>query len=86
MVSTEIGSLPDAPLPPPAQNATSIADAAGDAVKTIGRDEWHFIKAPFQKKALIWDGLFLATPTDRERRECDVPGAAQLAFQRRQHR
>lgn len=60
-VSTESGSLSDAPSPPPAQNATSIADAAGGAVKTIGRDEWDFIKAPFQKKALIWDGLFLAT-------------------------
>ncbi len=31
----------------------------GTAVKTIGLDEWNILKAPFQKKALIWDGLVL---------------------------
>ena len=29
----------------------------GTAVKTIGQDEWHILKAPFQKKALIWDAV-----------------------------
>jgi membrane-associated phospholipid phosphatase len=31
----------------------------GTAVKTIGQDEWHILKAPFQKKALIWDAVVL---------------------------
>ena len=53
-------SLPDAPsaTAPPSEN---FAGSLGTAAKTIGEDEWHFIKAPFHKKALIWDGLFLAS-------------------------
>jgi membrane-associated phospholipid phosphatase len=51
--------LPDAPStsPPPSEN---FLGAVGSIGKTIGEDEWHFIKAPFHKKALVWDGLFLA--------------------------
>ena len=51
--------LPDAPsvTAPPSENFLGTAASIG---KTIGEDEWHLIKAPFHKKALIWDGLFLA--------------------------
>jgi PAP2 superfamily len=53
-------ALPDAPstTAPPSEN---FLGSLGTAAKTIGEDEWHFIKAPFHKKALIWDGLFLAS-------------------------
>lgn len=51
-------NLPDAPS---ASNSysNSLAGSLGNAVRVIGQDEWHFVKAPFHKKALIWDGLFL---------------------------
>ena len=51
--------LPDAPsaAPPASEN---FVGAVGTAARTIGEDEWHLIKAPFHKKALVWDGLFLA--------------------------
>lgn len=42
---------------PPSEN---FVGAVGSAARTIGEDEWHLIKAPFHKKALVWDGLFLA--------------------------
>ncbi len=51
--------LPDAPSSSSAQSG-SFAGALGTAGKTIALDEWHIIKAPFHKKALVWDGLFLA--------------------------
>jgi hypothetical protein len=53
-------ALPDAPSATAPQSETFVG-ALGSAAKTIGEDEWHFIKAPFHKKALIWDGLFLAS-------------------------
>jgi PAP2 superfamily len=53
-------ALPNAPSPP-AQSSNNFASGVGTVAKTIGEDEWHFIKAPFHKKALIWDGLFLAS-------------------------
>jgi len=31
----------------------------GSIGRTIGEDELHFIKAPFKKKALVWDALFV---------------------------
>lgn len=59
--STE--SAPSATVPPdPANSAPqseSFIGAAGAAGRTIGQDEWHFIKAPFHKKAIVWDALFL---------------------------
>jgi PAP2 superfamily len=57
--TTPAAILPDAPstTDPPSEN---FLGAVGTAAKTIGQDEWHIIKAPFHKKALIWDGLFLA--------------------------
>ncbi len=53
-------ALPDAPSATAPQSENFVG-ALGSAAKTIGEDEWHFIKAPFHKKALIWDGLFLAS-------------------------
>jgi membrane-associated phospholipid phosphatase len=50
-------TLPDAPSSSRAPESKSFADGVGTVVKTIGQDEWHILKAPFQKKALIWDAL-----------------------------
>ena len=59
--STE--SAPTATLPADSPNSApqyeSFIGAVGAAGKTIGQDEWHFIKAPFHKKAIVWDALFL---------------------------
>lgn len=52
-------ALPDAPSAA-APASENFLGAVGGAAKTIGEDEWHIIKAPFHKKALVWDGLFLA--------------------------
>jgi membrane-associated phospholipid phosphatase len=52
-------ALPDAPSTTRDAESRSFADGVGTAVKTIGLDEWHIVKASFQKKALIWDGLVL---------------------------
>ena len=57
---TADASLPDTPSAT-ASESKGFASSLGTAAKTIGEDEWHFIKAPFHKKALIWDGLFLAS-------------------------
>jgi membrane-associated phospholipid phosphatase len=54
--------LPDAPSSSAQGGPGSFGKAAGSIAKTIGEDELHFIKAPFQKKALVWDALF-ATAT-----------------------
>jgi len=59
-VETSPPALPDAPSATAPQSENFVG-ALGSAAKTIGEDEWHFIKAPFHKKALIWDGLFLAS-------------------------
>jgi membrane-associated phospholipid phosphatase len=49
--------LPDAP------SATKQSRSFGETLavigKTIGHDEVHILKAPFQKKALIWDAVVL---------------------------
>ena len=50
-------TLPDAPSTSRKSESKSFADGLGTAIKTIGQDEWHILKAPFQKKALIWDAL-----------------------------
>ena len=51
-------TLPDDPstVAPPSE---SFIGAVGSAGRVIGEDEWHFIKAPFHKKAIVWDALFL---------------------------
>jgi len=51
--------LPDAPSSSAQGGSGSFGKGAGSIARTIGEDEWHFIKAPFHKKALVWDGLFL---------------------------
>lgn len=51
-------ALPDAPSAA-AGYTGSVAGAMGNAGRVILQDEVHIIKAPFQKKYLIWDGLFL---------------------------
>jgi membrane-associated phospholipid phosphatase len=50
-------TLPDAPSASRKPDSQSFAYDVGTAVKTIGQDEWHILKAPFQKKALIWDAV-----------------------------
>lgn len=55
--STIMADHPDAPSS--SAQSGSFAGALGEAGKTIAQDEWHIIKAPFHKKALVWDGLFL---------------------------
>ncbi len=51
--------LPDAPPAADAAPSESFIGTVGAAGKTIGQDEWHIIKAPFHKKAIVWDVLFL---------------------------
>ena len=51
--------LPDAPSSSAQGTSPSLGQRMGSIGRTIGEDELHFIKAPFHKKALIWDGLFL---------------------------
>jgi hypothetical protein len=52
-------ALPDAPSTSREAESKSFTGGVGTAVKTIGQDEWHILKAPFQKKALIWDAVVL---------------------------
>ena len=59
-VEARDAALPDDPSAT-SSHSESFAGSLGTAAKTIGEDEWHIIKAPFHKKALIWDGLFLAS-------------------------
>lgn len=49
--------LPDAPSTTATPDSNGFAEGLGTAVKTIGSDEWHILKYPFQKKALVWDAL-----------------------------
>jgi membrane-associated phospholipid phosphatase len=47
-------TLPDAPSATP---SNGFGESLGTAVKTIGSDEWHVLKYPFEKKAIVWDAL-----------------------------
>lgn len=58
VASSTSSGLPDAPSTTGA-SSESFMGTVGGIGKTIGQDEWHFIKAPFHKKALVWDALFL---------------------------
>ena len=49
--------LPDAPPTPHQDQSKSFTRSLGTAVKTIGEDELHFIKAPFSVSALKWDAM-----------------------------
>jgi hypothetical protein len=52
--ATASTTLPDAPSATP---SNGFGESLGTAVKTIGSDEWHILKYPFQKKAIVWDAL-----------------------------
>jgi membrane-associated phospholipid phosphatase len=51
--------LPDTPPAPTEDQGKSFTASLGTAVKTIGEDEWHIIKAPFSlnTKTMMWNGL-----------------------------
>lgn len=53
-------ALPDAPSASADQQSNSFLGGVGRGAATIGKDEWTFIKAPFQPKNLKWDALFVA--------------------------
>ncbi len=53
-------TLPDAPSNSTDVQSNSLGAELGHGVATIGKDELTFIKAPFQKKNLKWDALFVA--------------------------
>ncbi len=63
--STPIGitdtPLPDAPPGPQERSSKSFASSLGTAVKTIGKDELHIIKAPFSlnTSTMKWDALVI---------------------------
>lgn len=52
--------LPDAPSSSADVQSNSLGEELGHGIVTIGKDELTFIKAPFQKKNLKWDALFVA--------------------------
>jgi len=52
-------SLPDAPSATQPIQSHSFGGTLATVGKTIGEDEWHFLKYPFQKSAIKWDILFL---------------------------
>ena len=56
-------ALPDAPSSRNATESNSFLGELGRGVVVIGKDELTFIKAPFRKKNLKWDALFLAALT-----------------------
>jgi membrane-associated phospholipid phosphatase len=52
--------LPDAPSTSQAVAGHSFGADLGRGIVVIGKDEWTFIKAPFDPKNLKWDVLFVA--------------------------
>jgi len=58
---TLAAALPAAPSSTNATDSSSFLGELGHGVVVIGKDELTFIKAPFRKKNLKWDALFLAT-------------------------
>ncbi len=52
-------SWPDAPSTTQATQSHGFGGSAATVAKTIGEDELHFLKYPFQKSAIKWDILFL---------------------------
>src|SRR5271157_3198749 len=52
-------ALPDAPPTPHQDQSKSFASSLGTAVKTIGEDELHIIKAPFSLSSatMKWNAL-----------------------------
>lgn len=60
-LTSQAVTLPDAPSASRSRESESesLVGGVGTVVKTIGLDEWHIIKAPFQKKALVWDAVVI---------------------------
>ena len=52
-------SLPDAPSATQATQSHSFGGSLATVGKTIGDDEWNFLRYPFHKRAIKWDILFL---------------------------
>ena len=63
MSPTLSATLPDAPSNVADAQSNSFAGELGRGVLVIGKDELTFIKAPFKKKNLKWDALFVAALT-----------------------
>jgi membrane-associated phospholipid phosphatase len=55
--------LPDAPSASADVQSSSFGESLGRGALTIGKDELTFIKAPFRKKNLKWDLLFVGVLT-----------------------
>jgi len=66
--------IPDVPSSTPPGQSRSFGQTMGTVVKTIGEDEWHLIKAPFQtdslgfstgtpfrNRTLLWDALVVGS-------------------------
>jgi membrane-associated phospholipid phosphatase len=53
--------IPDAPSATKEAQSSSFGRKMAVIGKTIGQDELNILKAPFQKKALIWDVLVLGS-------------------------
>jgi len=56
-------ALPDAPSSSPDVQSNSFGERLGRGALVIGKDELTFIKAPFKKKNLKWDILFVGVLT-----------------------
>jgi membrane-associated phospholipid phosphatase len=54
-------TLPDAPSSEKETASNSFGKSLGTAIKTIGKDELHIIKAPFSVSALKWDALVVGS-------------------------
>lgn len=52
--------LPDAPSASAEVQSEAFGEQLGHGIRTIGKDELTFVKAPFRKKNLKWDALFVA--------------------------
>jgi PAP2 superfamily len=53
--------IPDAPSTTKQAQGQSFGHDLAAIGTSIGQDEWHILKAPFQKKALLWDALVLGS-------------------------
>ena len=53
--------VPDAPSATKQAQSHSFGHDMATIATTIGQDEWHILKTPFRKKALIWDALVLGS-------------------------
>lgn len=56
-MEAESSSNPQAAVGSDSYNTETFGERLGGIGRTIGQDEWHFVKAPFSKKAIPWDIL-----------------------------